>query len=123
MKFYTSNWPLMGDLTLAWSQEQAAMMEEVIQKKMDEGYTFFVKDDEGRELRLRAIADLQGRNAVQIGDRDAEALIRQGKIGIVDVADMIETDSEVTKTPTRRTKSAREAAQSNTVATRRMGGG
>lgn len=119
---YSCRFPLMemGDITLGWDTDQVEMMTEIITRKMAEGFTFFVLDDDGRQLRMRSIDDLKGRMSVIIGDKEAELLIKQGKIGIVDVSDMIE-DQPTPKA--RRAKSAREAATGHAVATRRMGGG
>jgi hypothetical protein len=74
---------------------------------------------------VKKIADLHGKRSVTIGDKDAEALIRQGKIGIVDVSAMMIADSEqdAQKPAPRRAKTAKEAATARTVATPRMGGG
>jgi hypothetical protein len=101
-----------GDITLAWTEDQVDMMTEIIGRKMAEGFSFFFVDDEKREVRLRNISDLKGRNAVVIGDKEAEQLIRQGKIGIVDVSDMVE-DQVSTRG---RAKTPREAATRDTVA-------
>lgn len=114
-----------GDITLGWTEDQAAMMIEVLQKKMDEGYTFFIQDETGRDVRLRQIGDLKSRS-ITIGDREAELLIRQGRIGIVDVSTMVidSDDNQKTAKPSgRRAKTAHEAATAHTVATRKMGGG
>jgi hypothetical protein len=111
-----------GDVTLAWTEDQAAMMTEIIQRKINEGFSFFIIADDGRAVRLRHIDDIKGRNAVVIGDKEAEQLIRQGKIGIVDVSAMIEDDGAPVVT-TGRAKSARQAATSRTVATAPKSGG
>src|SRR3954447_14370679 len=94
-----------GDITLGWTEDQADLMIEVIERKMQEGYSFFFVADDGREVRLRQIDDIKGRNKVVIGDKDAEQLIRQGKIGIVDVSAMIVDESEPVAT-TGRAKTA-----------------
>jgi hypothetical protein len=114
----------MGDVTLAWTEEQAAVMEDYIQKKIEQGHTFFIIEEGDRHVRLRAIGDLQGRRSVTIGDKEAEALIAQGKIGIVDVGKKVQETSEMPqKRPARRARSAKEAARSQTVATPASRGG
>jgi hypothetical protein len=114
----------MGDVTLAWTEQQAATMESYIQQKIDQGYTFFVLEDGDRHVRLRAIDDLKGRRSVTIGDKEAEMLVAQGKIGIVDVGEQLQETSEVPqKRPARRARSAKEAARSQTVATPASRGG
>ena len=112
-----------GDITLAWTEEQAEMMTDVIERKMKEGYSFFIMADDGREVRLKKIADLAGRDRVIIGDKDAEDLIRQGRIGIVDVSIMLEHSDPVEAAPMPRAKTAGQAARSKTVATQPKAGG
>jgi hypothetical protein len=116
--------PADGDITLAWTEDQVDMMTEIIGRKMQEGFSFFFIAEDGREVRLRQIDDLAGRNAVTIGDKEAEQLIRQGKIGIVDVSAMIdEADAGAPVVTTGRAKSARAAATGRTVATTPKSGG
>lgn len=38
-----------GDITLSWTEEQDGMMREMIRKKMDEGYAFFIVVQKGRD--------------------------------------------------------------------------
>lgn len=118
--------PEDGDITLAWTDDQVEMMTEILGRKIQEGYSFFYIEDDGRQIRLRQIADLKGRNAVVIGDKEAEQLIRQGKIGIVDVSAMIEGDADPDAAPvvtTGRAKTGRQAATSRTVSTAPKTGG
>ena len=102
----------MGDVTIGWTDDQAEVMTALIQKKMDEGYSFFILDTEQREIRLRDIKDLERTKSVIIGDKEAESLILQGKIGIVEVVGLVEDEDIPTTT---RAKTAAIAAKSNTV--------
>lgn len=109
----------MGDITIGWTPDQSDMMVDLIDKKMKEGYTFFILEQDNREVRLKNIDDLRKLNSVIIGDKEAELLIKQGRIGLVEFmnsTDRIDEESSSTEIKTvRRAKTAQEAATSNTV--------
>ena len=109
-----------GDITIGWTEDQADMMIGIIEQKMKEGYTFFILEDNDRQVRLRTSDELKKTNSVIIGDKEAELLIKDGKIGLVEIIN--DQPEEDIKTTTR-AKTAKEVATGNTVRVSPKAGG
>ncbi len=109
-----------GDVTIGWTEEQEALMQEVITKKLSEGYIFFRINPQQEQVRIKSFADIGDARKVVITDKDAEALIRDGKIGIVSVA-RSGTGGDLQSQGTMRDPA--QIAQASTVAVPRARGG
>ena len=64
-----------GDITLSWDDERDQDMRQMIQKKLDEGYAFFIIEPKffgllKKRIRLHHINDLKGKE-VSLEDNDA----------------------------------------------------
>lgn len=108
-----------GDVTLGWTEDQVDLLTEIIQAKMDEGYVFFHRDVDGRQVRLQSIDPVKTKTIdhIIIDDKDAQALLKEGKIGIVSAGGGQGTTGRA------KIADARTAATSHTVTTRPLGGG
>lgn len=110
-----------GDTTYGWTAADDAWVIPMIQKKMDEGYVFWiVRHNPLREARLRTAAEAADSRSVIIKDADARQLFEQGRIGIVSQP---VRDRQDQTTRERRAVTAEEAASSDTVAHRPARGG
>ncbi len=111
-----------GDSTIAWTEDQDEQMRNFIQKKMDDGWSFFiVKPHLGgmlppKKVKIKKISELkEDDRAVSLRDEDFAQLIQAG-LGIGSKpAGEIET--------TGRAKTAAEAARTSTVAVKPKRGG
>lgn len=77
----------MGDVEITWEPQNDEKMRAVIQKKMEEGVTFFVlKPIVGDVLhmrrKLKKMSDLKAHN-VKIKDADIETLFTAGEIAMM----------------------------------------
>lgn len=107
----------MGDLTIAWEADKDAEMEQIIQRKMDQGVRFFViKPFSKEEVQIKQLSELQSRE-ITVKDEDVERLFTDGKVGLLKrfTSTAIDVISQVT--------TAREAAQNHTVGMRQFTGG
>ena len=94
----------------------------MIQRKMDEGWVFWiVQRNPLREEQLRRVEDIGPNRHVIIRDRAARELFEQGRIGLADTNADTRRDDQGGRP--RRTTSAREAARSDTVAHPPLAGG
>ena len=110
-----------GDTTYGWTADDDAWIIPMIQKKMDEGYVFWiVKRNPLREARLRTADEAKETRSVVIKDADARQLFEQGRIGIV-AQPVGERQEEMVRE--RRARNAQEAATNDTVAHRQARGG
>lgn len=116
-----------GDTVIGWTQDNDEWVIPMIQKKMDEGYTFWIvrrqpgllrRTDE-IVLRNPASNALPGREVI-MKDDVARILLEQGRIGIVAQPAAGERPEQVIE---RRAETAREAAGADTVAHRPLRGG
>lgn len=106
-----------GDNTYGWEATEDEWVIPMIQKKMDEGYVFWVVRRHPRgEVRLRRAQDALPAREVIVKDDDARILFEQGRIGIVSQPPT-EAERE------RRATSAADAAANDTVAHRQPRGG
>lgn len=105
-----------GHSSWGWDASDDVWVIPLIQQKMDEGYVFWiVEENPHREIQLRRVQDIGATRRVIIKDTKARELFEQGKIGIV-------TDKPE-MTAIRRAVNAQEAARNPTVAHRSLGGG
>jgi hypothetical protein len=111
-----------GDVTIVWTEENDAAMEAIIEKKMAEGVVFFIIEPRFGGVvapslsKLKDAADARRHRALSIPDEHLAAFVGEGKGVAVPTP-----DQPVRRT--RKTKSAKEAATSETVAVRPMRGG
>lgn len=110
-----------GDVTLAWDEDSEERMIATIQKKMDEGMSFFVVQPRlggiipAKRTKVTKRTDLSKFNAVVVSDADFADLITSNAVTASSSSGPIET--------THRAETAKEVARSNTVATRPLKGG
>jgi hypothetical protein len=110
-----------GDNVYGWDPADSEWVIPMIQKKLDEGYTFWiVKGLRQRQTKLRTAADARDLRSVIIKDPDARQLFEQGRIGIV--ARPVEGRDDEYRLE-RRAASAEEVAANDTVAHRAHRGG
>jgi len=105
----------VGDVGIAWTEDEDATMEALIQRKMDEGVRFFVVASVGERTEIQRIQDIPDRKVV-FGDEDIQRMFDQGRVGFMA---RLRAGFQVL----RRTTDAREAARSHTWAIRQLSGG
>lgn len=121
-----------GDFTLEWDEERADAMEQWIDKKMKEGFSFFVVERKlfglvKKKTGIQSASDLKDR-AVKISDEDMVRLAAGDKDLVAILDKKVATPSqnpdkgEEIKT-VRRAKTAREVVQNHTVGIRPIMGG
>lgn len=109
-----------GDTTIAWTPDRDHEMEQIIQKKMDEGVMFYVIDPRmGTRARLTEAGEANRHRLLAIPDEDMIKFVSSGTPG---TAAAVATPEKPARNP-RRTKNAKEAAKSETVAVRPRAGG
>ena len=112
-----------GDNTYGWEARNDEWVIPMIPKKMDEGYVFWIvrkTEERERQVRLKKASDTLPARSVIIRDEDARLLFEQGMIGVVARPVEGRSDQFVME---RRARSAREAAENDTVAHRQGVGG
>lgn len=112
---------VMGDTTIAWTPDRDAEMAAIIAKKMKEGVTFFIIDEEGARSQLEAttaaaIKKAVPRRRIAIPDADMLKFVESG------------AGTEMKTPETRRgrprlSKDAAEVAGSHSVAVQQRAGG
>ena len=111
-----------GDQTILWQEEQDDEMERIIQKKMDQGVTFYIVEPRAwgflppKKTTLKNVADALKHRALAIKDSDFAAFVGEGK------GDAVPTPAAPVKT-VRRGKTAKEVAQSESVGVKPRRGG
>lgn len=111
-----------GHTSFGWDVEDDDWVLPMIQRKMDEGYTFWIVERRPmlREVQLMRIQDIGDNRHVFIHDASSRELFEQGHIGLLeDRDDADQGDLHVT----RRADNARDAASHDTVAHRHPAGG
>ncbi len=107
----------MGDTTIAWSEDRDDDMEALIQKKMDEGVTFFLIEPRmGTRTPLKRPSDANRHRQLAIPDADFAAFVGEGK------GDVVTTPAKPIKTRGR-AKIAKEVAKGESVAVKQRHGG
>jgi hypothetical protein len=106
-----------GDTTLAWTEDRDDEMAALIQKKMDQGVSFFIIEPRmGLRQKLKDSADANKHRMLAIPDADFAAFVGEGKI------EAVPTPKAPAKT-VRRAKTGKEAASAETVNTAPRRGG
>lgn len=111
----------MGDITIAWTPDRDAEVKEMIAKKMKEGYTFFIvtpsfMGKKRETLKIRKVGDIGDLHSITVKDEDADKLIQAGIVGMITTTDDHFEAGRVAR-------SADDAVQNHTVATRPPRGG
>jgi hypothetical protein len=102
-----------GHLTVIWTPDSDTAMEEIIQRKMDAGVTFYLLEPVAgglappRETLLKKAADARHLRALAVHDADLAKFVGDGLGTVTMTAEMPETE---TKKPARRAKAAKEVA-------------
>lgn len=74
----------MGDLTLAWTEDQDEKMETLIEKMMAKGVTFFIIENRmGLRSKLKDAGDAHKHRALAIPDEDIAKFVDDGTAEIV----------------------------------------
>jgi hypothetical protein len=106
-----------GDTTISWSEDRDEEMAAIIQKKMDEGMTFFIVERHGsRGPKLERPADAMRHRALAIPDEDLRKFVEAGA-GTPEAAPA----GRVAKS--RVSRDAKEVAGSDAVGTKARRGG
>ena len=106
-----------GDTTITWEEEQDEKWERVIQKKMDEGFVFFIiKPRARKKTPLKTVKDAFVKRTLYIKDEDISKLLEEGH------GDVIATPKTPPET-VKRGKSAKEVASSQSVGMGQRRGG
>lgn len=112
----------MGDVTLVWEEQNDAAMEALIQKRMNEGITFFIITPRLGGLvapdrtKLENAAEAMKHRALSIPDEEVQKFVSGG------LAEVISTPIASVK-GSRRSKSAKEVSKSESVGVRQRRGG
>lgn len=112
----------MGDVTLVWEEQNDDAMAALIQKRMDEGVTFFIITPRLGGLvapdrtKLKNATEAMKHRALAIPDEEVQKFVSGG------LAEVISTPAEPVK-GSRRSKSAKEVAKSESVGVRQRKGG
>ena len=114
-----------GDVALSWESPEDSRVLTFIQQKMNEGYVFFILDDEfftktGRKKVALSVNDLpRGAANLFLDDSEAERLVAEGTFDLIKLT--YESGKELPWG--RRAKTAKEAAGKKTAAFRPKSGG
>ena len=126
---------MTGDITITWDAQNEDAILALVEKKMKEGYSFFILkpritgllgkkkvaienvEDARRAGHIVAPDALANKIMAKLGDEDVEAVVASGQA-------QVKSQQKVTDLDTvRRAKDAKEVTQSQTVAVRRIVGG
>lgn len=112
-----------GDVTITWDAENDDRMVEIIERKLKAGITFFLIEPRmggivapDTSKPLKKVKDALKHRALSMKDEDFEAMVAEGK------AELIHTPAAPARS-TRKAKTAREVATSESVGVRPMRGG
>lgn len=108
----------VGDVTLGWEASNDEDVRTIIQKKLDEGFVFFIapSDHPEQHLRVRKFEQIGDRRQVIIPDRDFHELFVEGKIVVV--GQPITSDTARPVAGPERARTADAVMANNTVAHR-----
>lgn len=108
-----------GDTTISWTEDRDEEMQKIIEKKMAEGVTFFIVDDEqpatSRGARLESAKDAKTRTVI-IPDEDLQKFVESG-------AGQVNKASGKRIERTRVSRDAKEVAKSTSVGAKPRRGG
>ena len=108
-----------GDTTITWDDDTNPLMKELIEKKLAEGYSFFIIKPTfipfiKRTVKVKSAHEIK--NSMVIKDAELARLFNEGKVEMAkQAAQSLET--------TKRSKDPDEIANSATVAVKPMRGG
>lgn len=111
-----------GDVTLIWNEENDDAMTELIEKKMKEGFTFFIVEPRffglisPKKTPLADASDARKHRALAVRDEDFIAIVEGG------AASLVKTPEAPVK-KSRISRDAKEVAKAESVATRPLRGG
>ena len=111
-----------GDITLVWEEHNDAAMEALIQKRMNDGCTFFIVEARFGGLvapskrKLEEATNAKKYRALSVPDEDAAKFVEEGK------AELVPTPAQPLK-KTRMSRSAKEVAKSESVGIKPRRGG
>jgi hypothetical protein len=109
-----------GDTTISWTEDRDSEMEAIIQKKMDEGVTFFIVErvDRGEAVmtKLNVPGDARRTRALLIPDEDLQKFVEAGNAGVAPTPDAPIKKSRVSR-------DAKEVAKSDSVGVKPRRGG
>ncbi len=111
-----------GDQTIVWDERSDDEMERIIQKKMDEGVTFYIIEPRAwgllppKKTPLESFDDALKHRALSIKDTDFAAFCGEGK------AEVVPTPAAPVKT-VKRGRNAKEVAKSESVGVQPRKGG
>lgn len=109
-----------GDVTITWTQEHEAEMRGLIEKKIKEGYSFFLVEKKfkffNQKTKITSVDQIQRGSKILLRDEDAIRLFSEGKI-------QVEKNDAVELTAGKRLDDADEVLKSDTVAVRPIGAG
>ena len=111
-----------GDQVITWSEDRDEEIEAIIQKKMDEGMTFYIIEPRAwgllppKRTPLENFGDALKHRALSIKDADFAAFCGEGK------GEVVATPAAPVKT-VRRGKTAKEVAKSESVGVQPRRGG
>lgn len=112
-----------GDTTISWDEDSDGRIIPIIEKKMEEGVTFFVLEKprlmnlfQGKMRKLRNMDQIGKSRKLVMMDEEFAGLLSEG---------IVQTDKvmEAQTTTTRVAKTAKEVSQNHTVGVRQMRGG
>ena len=111
-----------GDIELVWSDEHEESMRALIEKKIREGYSFFIVERKlfgciERHKLVKDISEIKKGTKLLLKDEDAVRLFEEGKIGAK--VNKSKRNIEARK----RTKDVDEILNSDTLAVRPIAGG
>lgn len=106
-----------GDTTLAWTEDMDDAMEQIIQKKMDAGVTFFIIDPRlCTRQPLKRASDAARHRMLAVRDEDLAKFVGEGTVDVIKTPDQPATVK-------RKAQTAREVVENETVGvTPRRGG-
>jgi hypothetical protein len=111
-----------GDVTIVWTEDEDDAMEEIIAAKMAEGTVFFIIEPRffgllpAKKTELKDATEARKHRALAVKDGKFSDFVMSGR------GDVVKTpDAPVAKT--RRAKSAKEAASTQTIGVRPLVGG
>lgn len=111
-----------GDTTIVWDEDQDGEMEKIIAKKMKQGVSFFIVEPRffgllpPKKTELKKAKDARKFRALAIPDEDLSAFVSSG------AGDEVVTPTGKVSTKGK-AKTAKQAAQSQTVGVRPARGG
>ena len=76
-----------GDIVVTWSEEHEASMRELIRKKLDAGYSFFIVEKKlfgmiEKRKKVTDISQIQKGTKLLLRDDDAVRLFEDGKVKV-----------------------------------------